>query len=219
MITLHVYVQSIETSCPLSWLSTPAKALFVASWAALMLLLLKPELKTSSQSPTQMPAQLPALSQKSRRIIQAVVVISLVFWFALLAINNYPLGTFENWYTDSARHPYTATLFTKVGFSVFDTPLGQLSSGDSSFYKYVTWPEMPHLYPVGSIVLFLPFGAMLEAGVAQAFVLKLEVALFLVASHVCLYYYLKRFWNQSLNFVLKAVSCLLYTSPSPRDRG
>ena len=91
-------------------------------------------------------------------------------------MNTYPLATFENWYTDSARNTYSANLFTKVGFSVFDTPLGRLSSGDASFYKFVTWPEMPHLYPLGSVFLFLPFGWLLEQGVSQALVFKLEIA-------------------------------------------
>jgi hypothetical protein len=207
LISLQVYVQSPETFYPFSWLATPARALFVASWAVMMLLLLRPEIKSSSSATM---SKLPALSLKSRRTIQSLVFISLVFWFALLVLNNYPLGTFENWYTDNARHPYTATLFTKVGFSVFDTPLGLLSSGDSSFYKYVTWPEMPHLYPVGSILLFLPFGVLLEAGMAQVVVLKFEIVLFLIASHACLYYFLKKFWNQNLNSGLKAVALYIF---------
>jgi len=210
LIDLNVYAQSIEKFYPLSWMSIPAKLLFITSWAALILLILKPEFTSCLINSQNSSLRLPTLSMKSRRTIQVIVVVSLVFWFALLALNNYPLGTFENWYTDSARHPYTANLFTKVGFSVFDTPLGQLSSADNSFYKFVTWPEMPHLYPLGSILLFLPFGAMLEAGIAVSLVLKLEIALFLVVSHICLYYFLKQFWNQSLNCILKTVGIYIF---------
>jgi hypothetical protein len=115
------------------------------------------------------------------------------------------MATFENWYTDSARHPYTSVLFTKVGFSVFDTPMGKLSSADGSFYKFVTWSEMPNLYPLGSVFLFLPFGALLEGGMAQVLVFKMEIALLLVVSHVCLYLFLKRFWRQELSLAPKDV--------------
>jgi hypothetical protein len=62
---------------------------------------------------------------------------------------------------------------------------------------------MPHLYPLGSIFLFLPFGFLLEQGVTQVFVFKLEIALFLLVSHVCLYYFLKHFWKQKMNLFLK----------------
>jgi hypothetical protein len=51
--------------------------------------------------------------------------------------------------------------------------------------------------------LFLPFGFLLEQGVTQVFVFKLEIALFLLVSHVCLYYFLKRFWKQKMNLFLK----------------
>ena len=51
---------------------------------------------------------------------------------------------------------------------------------------------------------------MLEAGISVALVLKLEVALFLIVSHICLYYFLKQFWNQSLNFALKTVGIYIF---------
>jgi hypothetical protein len=145
------------------------------------------------------------LTPKNLRRIQIALLASLVFWLIVLAVNAYPLATFENWYTDHARNPYSATLFTKVGFSIFDKPLGDLASNDGSFYKFITWPEMPNLYPLGSVFVFLPFGLLLENGVAQAFVFKMEIVLFLVVSHFCLYFFLKRFWKQDLNFVLKAL--------------
>jgi hypothetical protein len=142
-------------------------------------------------------------SKKNVRRLHGAILLSLVFWFVLLAANAYPLATFEDWYTDAARHPYTSTLFTKIGFTVFDTPLGRLSSDDFSLYKFVSWAEMPHLYPLGSIFLFLPFGVLLESGVAQSFVFKLEIALLLLISHVCLYLFLKRFWSSELNLSLR----------------
>jgi hypothetical protein len=143
------------------------------------------------------------LSQKSRRILLILILLSLALWFFLLVVNTNPFATFENWYTDHARHPYSSSLFTKVGFSVFDTPLGKLASSDSSYYKFVTWPHMPHLYPLGSIFLFLPFGFMLQSGIAQVFVFKMEIAVLLLFSHVSLYYFLERFWKQKMFLLLK----------------
>jgi hypothetical protein len=206
-IHFQVSIQKLETTYPFSWLATPAKALFLLSWGAVMLLLLL--MKSNNTEPNALAPQktaVPLLSQKVLRRLRVALLLSLVFWFLLLAANTYPLGAFENWYTDHARHPYSATLFTKVGFSIFDTPLGKLASNDSSLYKFVTWPDMPHLYSLGSVFLFLPFGMLLENGVAQILVLKMEIAFFLVVSHICLYYFLKRFWKQEMTFALKAAA-------------
>ena len=199
--TVHfqVIVEKPVVNFPFSWTVDAAKGLFFVSIFSLILIVLSSHLreatirKSSSHSGSR---------KKSRnlRILQIGILVSLIFWFFLLLMNTYQLGTFENWYTDGARHPYTSVLFTKFGFSVFNTPLGGLSSADNSFYKFVTWSEMPHLYPIGSIFLFLPFGILLEASVAQIFVLKSEIALFLIISHVCLYLFLKRFWKDALNF-------------------
>jgi hypothetical protein len=209
-IHFQVYVQKHVVTYPFSWLATPAKVLLISSWVATILLLLSPQtskpelLGSSAKRPV-----VPVLSPNNRRLLKAIVLMSLVFWILILTLNSYPLGTFENWYTDSARHPYSANLFMKMGVSIFDTPLGTLSSGDSSFYKFVTWPEMPHLYPLGSVFLFLPFGWLLESGIAQTVVFKMEIALFLLAAHLSLYYFLKRFWKQDMSFVLKAIGIYL----------
>ncbi len=225
--TVHfqVLVQKPFVNFPFSWLSDAAKGLFILSVVSLLLLLLKPLFRTVSIQKMSKPTW-SSLERKNLRYLQIAVVISLVFWFILLAVNTNPLGTFENWYTDGARHPYTSVLFTKVGFSVFNTPLGSLSNADNSLYKFVTWSEMPHLYPIGSIFLFLPFGMLLEASIAQILVFKFEIALFLIISHLCLYIflksfwkneialspkevYLKPFWKQELGFLLKALGTYL----------
>ena len=187
---------------PFSWLSTPAKVLFFFSLGSVMLLLLKPALRHVSafKAEEQKPR---LLSQKGRRILLVLILLSSAFWFFLVATNTNPLGTFENWYTDHARDSYASTLFTKVGFSVFGTPLGQLASGDSSYYKFVSWPQTAHIYPLGSIFLFLPFGLLLQGGVNQVFVFKMEIAVFLLFAHVCLYYFLERFWKQQMFPFLK----------------
>ena len=197
-ISLIVTKQNLTISYPFSCLSTVAKTLFFASCLVLMFLLLKTGVFASKTKITS--AHLISISgPKNFNYLKIFVLLSLLIWLVFLVFNENTMGTFENWYTDAARHPYTSTLFTKVNFSVFNIPLGQLSDVDQSLYKFVTWPEMPHLYPLGSILLFLPFSILLEAGVAQIFVFKLEIALFLVAFHVCLFYFLKQFWKKNIS--------------------
>ena len=203
-VHFQVSVDKPAVECPFAWLGSPANALFIVSWVAIILMLLKP-IVANRVAPTLKIPLISVLEQKNIRRLKIAILISLVFWLVLLAVNTFPLATFENWYTDSARHPYTSVLFTKVGFSVFDTPLGQLSSADASFYKFVTWSEMPNLYPLGSVFLFLPFGALLERGVAQVLVFKLEIAFLLAVSHLCLYLFLKCFWKQQLSWPPKDI--------------
>jgi hypothetical protein len=207
-IHFQVFVEKPAVTYNFAWLGVPTKALFLLSWAALMLIILKPIIDTysipaASTEPT--PPWKSILGRKNLRRLKIAILLSLVFWIALLAVNVYPMATFENWYTDAARHPYTSILFTKVGFSVFDTPLEKLSSMDTSFYKFVTWSEMPNLYPLGSILLFLPFGVLLEGAVAQVLVFKMEIALLLAVSHICFYLFLKNFWKKELEWSPKEV--------------
>ncbi|HKZ88112.1 MAG TPA: hypothetical protein VJ066_03005 [Candidatus Bathyarchaeia archaeon] len=210
-VHFQVAVQRLSVGYPFSWLTAPAKVLFLASWGSVMLvLLLTVNAGNNASLPSLAKSAASLLGKKGRRRLKLLVLLSFVFWLLLLVVNTFPLATFENWYTDNARHPYSANLFTKVGFSVFDTPLGKLASQDGSVFKFVTWPEMPHLYPLGSIFMFLPFGLLLESGVLQALVFKLEIALFLVVSHVCLYFFLKRFWKLELSSLLKALAIYIF---------
>jgi hypothetical protein len=201
-IHLIVTMEKLVVDYPLSWLAGAAKVLFGASLSSLMLLMLRVAVQQNNVSSPKFSS---LLGRVGRKRLLALLTLSLVVWLSLLAVNTNPLSSFEDWYTDHARHPYSATLFLQTGFSVFDKPLGQLSSADGSFYKFVTWPEMPHLYPIGSIFLFLPFGVLLQNGIDAVLVYKLEIALFLVFAHVCLYFFLKHFWNKELEVPLKLV--------------
>jgi hypothetical protein len=206
--TVEIYIavsaQEPTVLFPFSWLNTPAKVLFFFSLGSIMLLLLKPALHIASMfNAEEYKARF--LSSKGRRIMLILILLSLALWFFLLAVNTNTFASFENWYTDHARHSYSATLFTKVGFSIFDTPLGQLASNDNSYYKFVTWPHMAHIYPLGSLLLFLPFGFLLQSGVEQVFVFKMEIAVFLLFAHVSLYYFLERYWKQKMFPLLKLV--------------
>ncbi len=210
-INFKVTVQQPKLLYPLSALTAPAKTLFVVSLALSMVAVL--QLAVSKQKLlSSAPANL-SLGRIGQKRLLALVAVSLVVWLSLLAVNSNTLSSFENWYTDHARDPYVANLFLKDGFSVFNTPLGTLSNQDSSSYKFVTWPEMPHLYPLGSILLFLPFGALAQSGVDASLVYKLEIALFLVFAHACLFLFLNRFWKKDMHLFLKLVGIyIIYVS-------
>jgi len=192
--TIHFQasVQQPQVTYPYSWLTDPAKIMFILSTVAVVIVVFKIFFSKfySFNTPKSV---LPSVNKKTQRYLLLLVFVSLVVWLAILAVNSSPLATFENWYTDNARHSYTSSLFLKDGFSVFNTPLGNLANADNSPFKFVTWPQMPHLYPLGSIMLFLPFGILLQNGVAADIVFKLEIALFLVFANVCLYFFLTRY--------------------------
>jgi hypothetical protein len=202
-----VHFQAVATQpgsqYALSMLNTPGKIFFLFGLAAGLVLLLKPAL--AGEKSVVKLTQMPSLSKVNSRRLLILVSISLAVWLCINVLNSSPIGSFENWYTDHARNPYAASLFLKDGLAIFSQPLGQLSSHDHSTYMFVTWPEMPHLYPLGSVFLFLPFGALLQAGIAPIIVYKLEIAVFLVFAHVCLYFFLKYFLKKDLHVGFKLV--------------
>lgn len=202
VVYFTVTVEEPLSLFPLSWLTAPAKTLFALSLGAAFLILLKQAFLTlkTKQSNTN-PLQ--TWSKTTQNSVLALLLLSLFVWFGFLAVNSYPYATFENWYTDHPRHSYVASLFVKDGLEVFSQPLGPLASQDGSSYKFVTWPEMPHLYPAGSILLFLPFGALLQNGFEPALIYKLQVVLFLVVAHVCMYFFLKNHLGKPMRLPLK----------------
>ncbi len=212
--TIHfqAYVQQSKSIFPYGWLTQPAKIMFLVSLVAVMLVMLKIVFSNFSKFKPNKPT-LPSISNKTWRYIVILIVLSIGIWFLILAFSSSPLATFENWYTDHARHSYVSSLFLKDGFLVFNQPLNKLANPDNSIYKFVTWPEMPHLYPLGSIFLFLPFGALLQHGMDPSLIYKIEIALFLVFAHICLYFFLKSFLKKDLMGLLKAVGVyIIYVS-------
>jgi hypothetical protein len=182
-------------SHPYLWLCQAAKALFLASVAMVMLVMLYWLIYQKPDAHAEKSIKQP-LGKREKRVLLLLLALSLVLWLTFLAFNSGPLATFDNWYTDHARHTYTANLFLKDGSAVFSQPLDRLASADRSAFMFVTWPEMPHLYPVGSVLMFLPFSILVEAGVSAVLVLKFELALFLVFAHVCLYFFLVRYFSE-----------------------
>jgi hypothetical protein len=192
-----VTVQQLQILAPFGWVSQPAKVLFMASIASAIIIILK-KIWADRAVNEATKSSLPFISLSNRHRMMGLLVLSLILWLTLLTLNVNPLGTFENWYTDHARHSYVSSLFLKDGFAVFNQPLDTLASQDNSAYKFITWPEMPHLYPLGSILLFLPFSALLQTGANPLTIYKLEMAFFLVIAHICLYFFLKFFLKREL---------------------
>ena len=211
---VHFQVSIIESKAvyAYSWLTQPSKMMFIASLSLLMLIMLKITFSNSNyfklnQSPIQ------AFSQKNRKRLIALLSVSLIIWFCILAINANPLGTFENWYTDNARHTYVSSLFLKDGLSVFNHPLSTLANPDTSPNKFVTWPEMPHLYPLGSILLFLPFGILVQSGLNPTLIYKIEIAIFLIIATICIYFFFKDYFRKDLALLPKLIGVyIIYVS-------
>ncbi|MCW3995639.1 MAG: hypothetical protein NWE98_05765 [Candidatus Bathyarchaeota archaeon] len=201
--TVHftVSVEQPEVFLPYSWLNLPAKILFFVSLGAVCIFILKFIFSKQANEPFRLT--LPPLGRTGRRRLIALLLLSLVFWVSLLAVNSHPLATFENWYTDHARHAYVSSLFLKDGLNVFSDPLDALASRDQSGFMFVTWPEMPHLYPLGSLVLFLPFGILLQNGFGSVLTYKLMIVVFLVFAHACLFLFLNRYWKKDMHTFLK----------------
>jgi hypothetical protein len=204
IVNVKAIVVQPQVTLPFSALTMPAKILFLGSVSTILIVTLKLAFANKGEYSQNKPC-LPVLSKKHQRTLLSLVILSLVLWCTFIALNNNPLATFENWYTDHARHDYVSSLFLKDGLTIFNQPLGLLASQDSSFYKFVTWPEMPHLYPMGSIIVFLPFGVLLQNGLDPSLVYKLQIAIFLLVASVCLFFFLNVFLKKNLHIPWKLV--------------
>lgn len=203
-INFEVLVQKNQVSYPYEFLNFIGMMLFLFGIAFIALILLRSHLVFGPEKTFKGEKKF-CLTHKKKMFLLLLILFSLSFWFVIIIGNNNSHASFENWYTDHARHPYSSSLFTKFGFSIFNTPLGELSSNDMSFYKFVTWPQMPHLYPIGSILLFLPFGLLLQNGLNQILVFKLEIIIFLVFSHIGLFFFVSKFWKKRMFILFKLI--------------
>jgi hypothetical protein len=211
-VHFQVTVEKQQVLLPFSWLTSPAKIMFLLSLGSAMFIILKAVLPILTKT-LKTKTSLPTLSKAFRNRLIALLLLSLVVWLILLVVNSNSLASFENWYTDHVRDSYTSSLFLKDGLSVFNQPLGTLSSQDNSHFMFVTWPEMPHLYPFGSVLVFLPFGFLLQNSLDPVLVYKLEIALFLGLAHVCLYFFLKIFLKKDVHLFWKMVGLyIIYVS-------
>jgi len=209
--------QEPNITFPYSWLNEASRILFFIALGLAILLTLKVLLSESAKSKLT-NFNIPSVSKKNRRILIILLSISLmiwflVVWFSLISPTPNPTAAFENWFTDNARDSYVPSLFLRDGFSVFSQPLSKLSNLDNSFYKYVTWPEMPQLYPLGSIFVFLPFSVLLQNGFNSSLIFKLEIVVFLVFASIGVYFFLKHFMQKNMALILKLIGVyIIYVS-------
>jgi len=201
-VHFQVTVEKPQVLYPLSWLTAPTKIMFLLSLGATMSIILILAFPKITEKIETHPTSLP-IDKTFRKRLLSLLLLSLVIWLVLLAVNSNSLANFETWYTDHARHSYVSSLFLKDGLSIFNQPLGTLANQDNSHLMFVTWPEMPHLYPLGSIMVFLPFGALLQNGFDPVSVYKLEIAIFLVFAHTCLYFFLRVFLKKDMRLFWK----------------
>jgi hypothetical protein len=203
-VHFEVTLEKPQIFFPFSTLTVPTRIMFLLSLVSATIIMLKLDFPKVTEK-LEKKTPLLIISKTFRNHLLVLVILSLVIWLSLLAVNSNPLATFENWYTDHVRHAYVSSLFLKDGLSVFSQPLGALASQDNSQFIFVTWPEMPHFYPIGSILLFLPFGALLQNGFNPVLVYKLEIALFSVFAHLCLYFFLKVFLRKDMHLTWKLI--------------
>ena len=206
-IDLNVKVEEMAVKRPYNSSAFFGKALTLISWVSALIILIFVLLKAAENF--QIENDSPNNFNKLKTF-RYFMIISLLFWFLIILFPSFSILGLERWYTDHLRHSYTSFLFTKYGFSVFNTPLGKLADVDDSHFKYVTWPEMPHLYPLGSILIFLPFGALLQLGFSSYYVFKAEIILFVIFGHLCVYLFGKRLLQKrSVHIVVKLI--MLYS--------
>ena len=80
-------------------------------------------------------------------------------------------------YTDHMRHEYAAWTFLRHPVDVLTVPITEWDA--SAEHRHVTWPTVPHVYPAGSLLLFMPFGMAANTGLfSDNLVHALMVAVF-----------------------------------------
>lgn len=130
---------------------------------------------------------LPSLRERHRAGVRTWVLFgdpvrSACCWLALALVGSVflfdaPRYTLLGTYTDHMRHTYAAWSFLHLGFDVFTRPMGTWDV--AAVAPFVTWPTLPHMYPFGSLLLFLPAALLVNLAVlAPATVYALLVAAF-----------------------------------------
>jgi hypothetical protein len=72
---------------------------------------------------------------------------------------------------------------------------------------------MPHLYPLGSILLFLPFGVLIQNGFNSTLIFQIEIALFVITATVCVYFFFKTYLKKDMTLILKLLGVyIIYVS-------
>ncbi|WP_079890707.1 hypothetical protein [Halococcus agarilyticus] len=93
----------------------------------------------------------------------------------VIVVGSPPVYSLDSLYTDHLHHAYAAWALLNIGPEVFTTPIAQWEFG--ALRPFVNWPSLPYLYPFGSLLLFLPFGAVNNLGLLPAPAVNLAMVL------------------------------------------
>ena len=108
-------------------------------------------------------------------------------------------------YSDHLHHAYSAYAFMQIGYDVFTVPLGQWPV--QARFAHETFPDVPHLYPFGSILLFLPFGLLSNFGILpDTIVHLLMVSVFGSTGVISIWIYWKHY---QVDRAVRTISTLL----------
>jgi hypothetical protein len=112
-------------------------------------------------------------------------------------------------YTDHMRHAYAAWALLNIGPEVFTTPIAQWDFGAS--HPFVMWDTLPHLYPIGSLVLFLPFGVVINLGIVPEPLVNMAMIMLFGVGGVVGAWLLYRTLSESYEPALLGVVLLIVT--------
>lgn len=145
-----------------------------------------------------------------RQYLILMLAISLTFASFLVVINPSFTSTLQPTYFDHLRHQRFAFEFLSTGFSIFNTKMKNLSMiGNKEYYG---WLEMPEPYPVGIVLLSIPFAIMAFNGIISPVLLNKVVLLsYLIFAYVDIFLFARYlFTEKTKDLGIKLIILLLF---------
>jgi hypothetical protein len=126
-------------------------------------------------------------------------------WLAVGVVHVVPLfssptHSLNPLYTDHRRHTYAAWALLNIGTDIYTTPIAQWDFG--ALRPFISWAPIPSLYPIGSQLLFLPFGVVNNTGLLPEGVVNMLIVMVLGIGGVGAIWLLYRGVNESYPSVL-----------------
>jgi hypothetical protein len=118
-----------------------------------------------------------------------------------------PTHSLNPLYTDHRRHTYAAWALLNIGTDIYTTPIAQWDFG--ALRPFISWAPIPSLYPIGSQVLFLPFGVVNNTGLLPEGVVNMLIVMLLGIGGVGAIWFLYRALSGSYPPVLIGIVLVL----------
>ena len=118
-----------------------------------------------------------------------------------------PTYSLDSIYTDHRRHAYAAWAFLNIGPEVYTTAIEQWQFG--ALRPFISWAPIPHLYPLGSLLLFLPFGIVNNTGILPEPIVNMSMIMLLGIGSVGATWLLYRLVCESYRPVLSGLVMVL----------